>query len=126
MASNSEKLLASDDIEGILAVIDSDIFVKLNDLESEFAATISQIKDTNSERYFLCLNRRKTYKTWKGLNRHQSAGQGEYTKTYEERLPLVTYEQFVTMSKGKLVNNQWFQSFLGEFLAFFINKECIQ
>ena len=50
MASKSEELLAGDNIEEILAVIDSDILAELNDLETEFATTISKIQDMNSDR----------------------------------------------------------------------------
>ena len=40
MASKSEEFLAVDDIEGILAVVDSDILAEQNNLETEFAATV--------------------------------------------------------------------------------------
>ena len=70
MTSKREVLLAGDDIKGILAVIDNDILAKPNDLETEFAATVSKILDINSESCFLCQNYRKTYKTKGGLNRH--------------------------------------------------------
>ena len=126
MASKSGELLAGDDTEGILAVIDNDILAEPNDLETEFAATVSKIRDINSESCFLCQNCRKTYKTKRGLNRHQSAEHGDYTKTYEERLPLDTFEQFVTISKVKLTNDQCFESFVGELPAFLIDKECIK
>ena len=52
MASKREVLLAGDDIEGILAVIDNDILAKPNDLETAFAATVSKILDINSESCF--------------------------------------------------------------------------
>ena len=52
MASNSEELLAGDDIEEILAVIDSGILAEPNDLKTEFAATTSKIQDINSESCF--------------------------------------------------------------------------
>ena len=68
----------------------------------------------------------KTFKTKRSLNRHQSAEPGDYTKTYEERLPLETFKQFVTIRKVKLTNDQWFESFIGEFSAFLIDKECIK
>ena len=126
MASKSGELLAGDYIEGILAVIDNDILAEPNDLETEFAATVSKIRDINSESCFLCQNCRKTYKTKRGLNRHQSAEHGDYTKTYEERLPLDIFEQFLTTSKVKLANDQCFESFMGEFSAFLIDKECIK
>ena len=126
MASNSEELLGGDGIEGILAVIDNDILGESNDLETEFAATVTKIRDINSESYFLCRNCIKTYKTKRGLNRHQSAEHGDYTKTYEERLSLDIFEQFVTTSKVKLANDQCFESFMGEFSAFVIDKECIK
>ena len=32
----------------------------------------------------------------------------------------------MTTSKEKLANNQWFESFMGEFSAFLINKDCIK
>ena len=83
MASKSEELLAGDDIEGILAVIDNDIIAESNDLETELAATVSKIRDINSESCFLCQNCRKTYKTKRELNHHQSDEHGVYTKTYE-------------------------------------------
>ena len=67
MASKSKELLAGDDIEGILAVIDSDILVESNDLETEFTATVFKIQDINSESCFLCQNCRKTYKTKKRI-----------------------------------------------------------
>ena len=126
MASKSVELLAGDDIEGILAVIDNDVLAKPNDLETEFAATVSKIQEIKSESCFLCQNCRKTYKTKRGLNRHQSAEHGDYTKTYEERLPLNIFEQFLTTSKVKLANDQCFESFMGEFSAFVINKECMK
>ena len=105
MASKSEDLLAGDDTEGILAVIDNDILAEPNDLETEFAATVSKIEEINSESCFLCQNCRKIYKTKRGLNRHQSAEHGDYRKTYEDRLPLDIFEQFVTTSKVKLAND---------------------
>ena len=77
MASKSVELLAGDDIEGILAVKDNDILAEPNDLETEFAATVSKIQEINSESCFLCQNCRKTKR---GLNRHQSAEHGDYTK----------------------------------------------
>ena len=92
MASKSGELLAGDYIEGILAVIDNDILAEPNDLETEFAATVSKIWDINSESCFLCQNCRKAYKTKRGLSRHQSAEHGDYTKTYKERLPLDIFE----------------------------------
>ena len=52
MASKSVELLAGDDIEGILAVIDNDILAEPNDLETEFAATVSKIQENNSESCF--------------------------------------------------------------------------
>ena len=52
IASKSDELLAGDDIEGILAVIDNDILAKPNDLETAFAATVSKILDINSESCF--------------------------------------------------------------------------
>ena len=60
--SNSEELLAGDDIEGILPVIDSDILAEPNDLETEFGATVSKIQDIGSESCFLRQNFRKTYR----------------------------------------------------------------
>ena len=125
MASKSEELLAGNDIEGILAVINNDILAEPNDLETEFAATVSKIQEINSESCFLCQIAEK-HKTKRGLNRHQSAEHGDYTKTYEERLPLNIFEQFVTTSKVKLANDQCFESFMGEFSAFVINKECMK
>ena len=59
MASKRDELLAGDDTEGILAVIDNDILAEPNDLETEFAATVSKIRDINSESCFLCQNCRK-------------------------------------------------------------------
>ena len=53
MASNSEELLASDDMERILLVIESDILAEPNDLEAEFAATVSKMQDINSESRFM-------------------------------------------------------------------------
>ena len=53
MASNSEELLASDDMERISLVIESYIFVEPNDLETEFAATVSKMQDINSESRFM-------------------------------------------------------------------------
>ena len=104
IASKSDELLAGDDIEGILAVIDNDILAELNDLETEIAATVSKIQDINSESCFLCQNCWKTYKTKRGLNRYQSAEHEDYTKTCEERLLQDIFEQFVTTSKVKLIN----------------------
>ena len=78
MASSSEELLGGDDIEGILAVINNGILGESNDLETEFAATVTKIRDINSESYFLCQNCIKTYKTKRGLNCHQSAEHGDY------------------------------------------------
>ena len=53
MASKSEELLDGDDTEGILAVVDNDILAEPNDLETEFAATVSKIQDINSESCFM-------------------------------------------------------------------------
>ena len=50
--SKSEELLVGDDTEGILAVTDSDILPELNDLETEFTATVSKIQDINLESCF--------------------------------------------------------------------------
>ena len=47
-------------------------------------------------------------------------------KSYEERLPLDIFEQFVTTNKVKLANDQCFESFVGEFSAFGIDKESIK
>ena len=52
MASNSEDLLVSDYMEGIFIVIDRDILAKPNNLETEFAVTVSKIQDINSEGCF--------------------------------------------------------------------------
>ena len=60
MASNSEELLASDDMERILLVIESDILAEPNDLEAEFAATVSKMQDINSESRFM-------RKLWKSI-----------------------------------------------------------
>ena len=126
MALNSEEPLAGKDIEGILAVIHTDIFVEPNNLETEFAATVYKIRVINSESCFLCQNYRKTYKPKRGLNRHESVEHGDYTETYDERLSLDIFEQFLIASKVKLANDQSFESFMGEFSAFGIDKECIK
>ena len=63
IVSKSEELLVGDEIEEILAVLDSDMLAEPNDLETEFTATVSKIQDINSESCFLCQNCRKTYKT---------------------------------------------------------------
>ena len=52
MASKSEELLDGDDIEGIMAVKDNDILAEPNDLETEFAATVSKVQDINSGAVF--------------------------------------------------------------------------
>ena len=52
MASNSEELLTGDDIERILAAIDSDILAESHDLWTDFTATVSEIKDINCESCF--------------------------------------------------------------------------
>ena len=56
---------------------------------------------------------------------HQKKGtkHRKYTKTYEERLPLDTFENFVTISKVKLANIECFESFMAEFSVFLIDKE---
>ena len=127
MASKSEELLAGNDNEGILAVIDNAILAEPNDLETEFTATVSKIQEINSESCFHAkIAEKGTNKTKRELNRHQSAEHGDYIETYEERLPLDISEQFVTTSKVKLANDQCFESFMGEFSAFVINKECIK
>ena len=59
MASKNEEVLAGDYIEGILAVIDSDIFTEPNDLDIMFAAKVSKIQGINSESCFLYQNCRK-------------------------------------------------------------------
>ena len=125
MASKSEELLDGDDIEGILAVIDNDILAEPIDLETEFAATVSKVQDINSGAVFYTKIAKK-HKTKKGLNCHQSPEHGDYMKTYEERLPLDIFEQFVTTNKVKLANDQCFESFVGEFSAFGIDKESIK
>ena len=48
MDSKREELLAGYDIEGILAVIDNDMLAEPNDLETEFAVTVSKIQEINS------------------------------------------------------------------------------
>ena len=127
MASNSAELLADDNIEGILEVIDGDIYAELNNLEIEFTAIVSEIESINSGSCFLCQSCRKTYKTKRGLNRHQSAEHGEYAKIYEGRLPMDTFEQFaIICEQVKLANDQCFESFMEEFLAFLTDKECYQ
>ena len=52
MVSKSGELLAGDDIERILTVIDNGILAEPNELETEFAATVSKIWDINSESCF--------------------------------------------------------------------------
>ena len=89
----------------------------------------------NFESCFLCQNCNKKKKHNKrGFNRHQSAEHGDYTITYKERIPLNTFEQFVTISKVKLANDQCFESFMREFFIdeefltvnnILIDKECI-
>ena len=51
---------------------------------------------------------------------------GDCPNTYNDRLPLDTFEQFMTISKVKLANDQCFESFMEEFSAFLIDKECIK
>ena len=126
MASNSRDLLVGDGIKGILAVIDFNILADPNDLETDFAAMVSEIQDINSESCFLCQNCWKMYKTKWGLNRHQSPETGGDTKNHEERLSLDTFEQFVTISKVKLAYDQCFESFMGEFSVSLIDKECVK
>ena len=75
---------------------------------------------------FFCQNCRKTNKTKRGLNRHQPAERGEYSKTYKKILPQDAFEQFVIISKVKLANDQCLKSLMGEFPAFLIDKECIK
>ena len=113
MVSKSEERLPGDDIKRVSTVIDDDILAEANDLETEFAATVSKIQHINSESYFLYQNCRKTYKIKRWLNRHQSTENGYYTKTCGERLPLDIFEQFATTSKVKLANDQCFERFMG-------------
>ena len=47
-------------------------------------------------------------------------------RDYEKRLALNIFEQFLTTSKVKLANDQCFESFMGEFSPFVINKESIK
>ena len=58
MASNSEELLVSDDMERILLVIESDILAEPNHLEAEFAAKVSKMQDINSESRFMRKHRK--------------------------------------------------------------------
>ena len=90
MASNSEELLASDDMERISLVIESYIFVEPNDLETEFAATVSKMQDINSESRFMS-KLRKIIWNKKGLNRHHSAEHGKYTQRTTKRDCLWTH-----------------------------------
>ena len=97
---------------------DSDIPAEPNDVKIDVAATVSEIQDIHSGSFF-CQNCRKTNKTKRGLNRYQP-------KTYEKILPQDAFEQFVIISKVKLANDQCLGSLMGEFPAFFIDKECIK
>ena len=45
-------------------------------------------------------------------------------RIHVEGLRLDAFEPFVTTSKGKLVSYQCYESFMDEFLAFLIDKEC--
>ena len=53
MASNSEEPLAGHDIERVFLVIESNILAEPNDLEIEFEATVSKMKDINLESCFM-------------------------------------------------------------------------
>ena len=50
IASNSEELLAGDDMERILLVIETDIPAEPNDFQN---ATVSKMEDINPESYFM-------------------------------------------------------------------------
>ena len=41
-------------------------------------------------------------------------------------LPVDACKQFLTISKVKLANNQYFESFIGDFLTNLIDKECVK
>ena len=66
------------------------------------------------------------HKTKRGFKRYQSAEHGEYAKTCEERLPLDTFEQCMIISKVKMANDQCFENFMEDFLAYLIDKEYIK
>ena len=44
----------------------------------------------------------------------KTAEHGEYMKTYKRRLPLDTFEQFVSTSNGKLLNDKCLESVMGK------------
>ena len=52
MTSNSDKLLAGKGTEETLAVVDKDILIESNDLETEFTAKVSKTPDIHSESCF--------------------------------------------------------------------------
>ena len=79
------------------------------------------MQDINSESCFLCQDCRKIYKAKRGLNRHQLI-----MEKAQERLPLNAFEQFVTIRKVKLANDQCVESFMEEFSAYFLDKEYIK
>ena len=52
MTSNSDKLLAGKGTEETLAVVDKDILIESNDLETEFTDKVSKTPDIHSESCF--------------------------------------------------------------------------
>ena len=121
---NAHVIIAGDNVKEILAVRDNVILAEPNDIGTEFAATVTAKYRILIQRCFYAQITEKP-KT-RGLNRHQSTEHGDYTKTYEERLPLHKYEQFLTTSKVNLTNDQSFKNFMREISAFVIDKECIK
>ena len=107
MTSNSDKLLAGKGTEETLAVVDKDILIESNDLETEFTAKVSKTPDIHSESCFWASIVDKRLKK-KRLNRHQWAEHGEYTKTNKDGLPLDAFKQFVSKCKGKLAKLSMF------------------
>ena len=121
MALKSGQHLPGDDIEGILAVLDNDIYllipmIQRRSLQLRFSkyGILIQIA-------IFCAKIAEKHIKQK---ENQSAARGDYTKTYEERLPLCIFALFMTTSKLRLANDQCFESFMGELSAFLIDKEC--
>ena len=110
-----------DDFVEILKYVEKSEALVYREHRSIEIATVSEMQDINSESCFLCQDCRKTYKAKRGLNRHQLI-----MEKAQERLPLNAFEQFVTIRKVKLANDQCVESFMEEFSAYFLDKEYIK
>ena len=112
MTSNSDKLLAGKGTEETLAVVDKDILIESNDLETEFTAKVSKTPDIHSESCF-----------WANIVDKRLKKKNTPRPTKTDCLWMLSNNLWAN-AKGSWLNYQCFESIIGELLAFVINKEC--